>query len=361
MVKVDFYETLYDVELVDPDTIKAKINETDIDYSYFELNKSVIKLLYGSEGILKIPYKTSKKLFEDVDEEYWKSFIDEKISSSNFDFKSCKYIVMDGMLLEMIQPRVEEDIYKETKEGYERLYNKINELENKKEIFDLDKHFEKILINCDEDEGFTNVIAIEMDYKNSRYSLTAGIIVNRMLMWFHTKKNLDEKNLINFYTAVDLEDEIGLANKFGQALYKDYVFDSKSENLDKMLSLAELFSIFKRNDIEVEYVKERKSPDYGTVTELKHIDEGSIIGSRIIDNINSYDTPYKSLKRLLALEKSFRDTGISFKEMLAFMYQEYFNINISISIGEIISLRNKITKRKNDFNIIKEEVQKFGY
>lgn len=360
MVKVDFYETLYDVELVDPDTIKAKINETDIDYSYFELNKSVIKFLYGSEGVLKIPYKTSKKLFEDVDEEYWKSFIDEKISSSNFDFKNYKYIAMDGMLLEIVQPQVEEDIYKVTKEGYEKLFTKINELDNKKEMFDLDRHFEKILINCEENEDFTNVIAIEMDYKESRYSLTAGIIVDK-LMWFHTKKNLDEKDLINFFTVVDLEDEIGLANKFGQALYKDYAFDLKNENLDKTLSLAELFTIFKHNGIGVEYVKERKSPDYGIVTELKHIDEWSIIGSRIIDNINSYDTPYKSLKRLLALEKSFKDSGISFKEMLMFMYQEYFNINILVDTSEIISLRNKITKRKNDFNIIKEEVQKLGY
>ena len=39
------------------------------------------------------------------------------------------------------------------------------------------------------------------------------------------------------------------------------------------------------------------------------------------------------------------------------MYQEYFNINISVKSSDIISLRNKITKRKNDFNVIEKEIK----
>lgn len=355
MIKLNFYENLYDTEIVDPKTVKTKINETDTDYTYLELSKSAIKRLYGSEGPLQIPFKTSQKLYEDVDSEYWKSYINKRIEDSGFLFSNYQYLVADGILLEIVDKNNNVEI-DEAKDKYEKLTNTLSTLENKKETFDLDTYFEKVLIKANKEEKFSNVLAIEMDYRESRYSLTAGIEVDKIL-WFHTTKNIDEKNLIDFLLKVDLEDEINLANKFGAALYKDYDFDTSLGTIDKTLSLAELFSILKQTKINVLYNSDRKHPDYGQVTELEHIDEGSIVGSKIIDNINSYDTPFKALKRLLSLEKSFKDTGITFKEVLSLMYQEYFNINISVETGDIISLRNKITKRKNDFNVIQKEIK----
>lgn len=358
MIKLNFYENLFDAELIDPKTVKAKVDETDADYSYLELSKSAIKRLYGSEGPLKIPFKTSQKLYEDVDSEYWKAYIAKCMEDSSFSFDNYQYLMADGILLEIMNKNENVEVDK-MKENYEKLTKNLSEIEegNKKETFDLDTYYEKVLIKLDKEEKFTNVIAIEMDYRESRYSLVAGIEIDKML-WFHTTKNLDERNLADFLLKIDLEDEIELANKFGPALYKDYEFDTKLGTIDKTLSLSELFSTLKQIDVNILYERDRKHPDYGQVTELEHIDEGSIIGSKIIWNINSYDTPFKSLKKLLALEKSFKDTGITFKEMLSLLYQEYFNINILVETSDIISLRNKITKRKNDFNVIKEGIKK---
>lgn len=356
MIKLNFYENLFDAELIDPKTIKAKFNETDEDYAYLELSKSAIKRLYGSEGPLKIPFKTSQKLYEDVDSEYWKAYISKGLEDSGFLFSNYQYIAADGILLEIMNKNENVEVDK-MKENYEKLTNNLSTIEDKKEMFDLDTYYEKVLIKLDKEEKFTNVIAIEMDYRESKYSLTAGIEIDKML-WFHTTKNLDENNLVDFLLKIDLEDEVSLANKFGAALYKDYDFDTSLGTIDKTLSLSELFSTLKQIKVNILYEKDRKHPDYGQVTELEHIDEGSIIGSKIIWNINTYDTPFKALKRLLSLEKSFKDTGITFKEMLSLMYQEYFNINISVKASDIISLRNKITKRKNDFNVIKEGIKK---
>lgn len=359
MIKFNFCENLYDVELVDPQTIKAKLNETDIEYTYLELSKSAIKFLYGSDRPLQLSYKASQNLFDEVDPEYWKVYINEKLKSSDFSFNDYQYITIEGMLLEFVKKN-ENTIFQEIKENYEKLVKSISDSEHKKETFDLDEYFEKALIKSkervEESDKFINVISIEMNYRESKYSLTAGIEVDKML-WFHTTKNLDEKNLIDFLLKVNLEDEINLANKFGEALYKDYDFDTSLGTIDKTLSIAELFSTLKQMKINILYVTDKKHPDYGSITELEHIDEGSIVGSKIIWNINSLNTPYKALKKLLSLEKSFKDTGITFKEMLSLMYQEYFNINISVKSSDIISLRNKITKRKNDFNVIEKEIK----
>lgn len=358
MIKLEFVEQLFNMEIVEPNMIKAKKLEEQYEPDYYEMSKSIINKLY-KDGPLEIPYKTSQKLYQEVNSNYWKEYISEKLSQSNFSFDNYYYIIADGIILEMI-PKDNTVLFQEVKESYEKLVKDLDEIEKDriKETFDLDEYYQKILLYCDDgkESVFTNIISIELDFRNSKYSLSAGIYVDK-LYWFHTTKNLDEKNLLEFLAKINLTDEIKLANKFGDSLFKDYDYDSGLGIMNKCLSLAELFSTLKQLDIEIEYETSRKSPEYGQVTELKNIDEGSIIGSRIIDSFNSFDTPFRSLKRLVALEKSFKNSKITFEEILAFMTQEYFNININVTSSAIIATRNRISKRRNDFNIIKKEVK----
>lgn len=361
MIKLQFVEQLFNMEIVEPNMIKCKLAEEQFESDYYEMSKSIINKLY-KDGPLSIPYKTSQRLYEDVNSDYWKEYINEKLSESTFDFNNYYYILANGIILEMI-PKDNSVLFQEVKESYEKLAKDLEAINGDKikETFDLDEFYQKILIECEESEAnkFTNIISIEMDFRNSKYSLSAGIYVDK-LYWFHTTKNLDEKNLVDFLSKINLEDEIKLANKFGESLFKDYDYDRSMGVMSKHLSLAELFSTMKQLGIEIEYNSERKSPEFGQVTELKSIDEGSIIGSRIIDSFNSFDTPFKALKRLVALEKSFKNSKISFEEILAFMTQEYFNINISVTSTSILAIRNRISKRKNDFNIIKKEVKELN-
>lgn len=358
MIKLDFYKNLYDVELVGPNTIKAKKAETDVDYEFFELSKSIIKALYSSEGPLEMSYKTSQNLYEEVDREYWKKYVKEKLDSKGFDLGKYTYIGTSQVLLELINPD-NQTLLEEVKMKYEKAVKELFEIPDAslKETFDLDNLLEKVIITCDSTDNFENVIIIEMDYRNSKYSLIPGIIVDKSL-WLHSKKSLDENYISQFYTKIDLKDEINLANKFGEALYRDYKYDE--ELADDELSLGELFAVLKQSGINIIYEKERSSAEYGQVLELSGIDEGSIIGSDIIMSINSYDTPFKALKKLLSLEKSFKETSISFKKILSFLFQEYFNLEVGISVNDLISMRNKITKHKGDFKIIKTEVKKLN-
>lgn len=358
MIKLEFVNQLFNMEVVEPNMIKAKKAPEQFESDLFEMSKSIINRLY-KDGPLGIPYKTSQKLYEEVNSDYWAEYIGNKLAESNFDFNNYYYIIADGIILEMI-PRDNTVLFEEVKEKYEKLIKDLEGIKegDLKETFDLDEFYYKAIINCDKSEtnNFTNVISIEMDFRDAKYSLTAGIYVDK-LYWFHTAKNLDDKSLVDFLGKIDIMEEIKLANKFGDSLFKDYDYDRGLGVMEKTLSLAELFSTLKQIDIDIDYNSERKSPEYGQVTELKNIDEGSIIGCRIIDSFNSFDTPFRSLKRLVALEKSFKNSKITFEEMLCFMAQEYFNINIGVTSSAILSMRNRISKRKNDFNIIKKEVK----
>lgn len=360
MIKVNFYNKLYGVELTSPDSLKAKINEEDTEYSFFELSSSVKKFLYGIDGPLGMSFKASEKLYNEVSHELWKEQITEKMERKGFDLNSLLYITISGLVLEVF--RGDENIKLEAaKNCYNKFINDIEKIKDMayEETFDLNNYITKIIYKCsdvtDNEEAFSNIITLELDYRNSNYLLIPGILVDKCL-WLNNHPSVDERYISVYLEKLNLADEINLANKFGPALYKDFKYD---ENLvDNTMSLGELLNTLKHCNIGVEYDKLKTSPNYGSVLALNGIDEGSLIGSDIIDSINSENTPFKALKRLLSLEKSFIDSKISFRRILMFLFQEYFNLNVNISLDEILSIRSKITKYKGDFKIIENGIKK---
>ena len=338
MINVNFYNKLYEVELVSPDSLRAKVNEGDVEYSYFELSSAVKKSLYGLEGPLRISFKASEKLYNEVSHEIWKEQISEKMRESNFDLSSLLYITISGLVLEVFHGD-ENSKLEAAKLSYNKFINDIDKIKDLsyEEVFDLDNYVTKIIYKCgdvtDNDETFSNIITLELNYRNSSYLLIPGILIDKCL-WLNNHASVDERYISVYFEKLNLADEINLANKFGPALYKDFKFD---ENLvDNTLSLGELLNTLKHCNIGVEYEKLKTSPNYGSVLALGGIDEGSLIGSDIIDSINSENTPFKALKRLLSLEKSFIDSKISFRRILMFLFQEYFNLNVNVTLDEIL-------------------------
>lgn len=364
MIKLNFYETLYDVSLAEPKLIKAKLNETDQEYSYFSLNRESFVKIYKD---LHIKYNQSKAIF-DADQNYWEEFINKAIEENQFSFDNY-FFVTAGDLMVSIENKVVD--MKPIFDSYEKLSNELKEISNettqetyKKETFDLDTYKEKTIIRTKivtTEEGqhlYDDVVIIENDYLNSKYFLISGIYVNKML-WTHSSKSISVGTLTELFTKINLSDEINLSTKFGEAIYKDYKFDGTflpSTNL----SLNELFLILRHVGVGFRIETDKEEPDFGNAVELDGIPEGSLIGDKILDSVNSFDMPIKPLMRLQTLKKSFKDSKISFENILTLFTMEYFNIRINVSIDSLISLKKLFTKHSNDSTIIQNEIQELN-
>ena len=163
--------------------------------------------------------------------------------------------------------------------------------------------------------------------------------------------------ILQFLIKVNLEDEVNLSTKFGGAIYKDYKFDGKFLH-DINLSLNELFTLLRHIDAKIEIDKDKHSDDFGLATELVGLPEGNLIADKILDSINSFDIPVGPLMRLQTLKKSFKDSRISFEDIMWLLTMEYLNIRLNIRIDTLISIKTLLTKHSNDATIIRDEFNK---
>lgn len=354
MIRLMFKE-LHDVTLVEPKLIKAKVDETSQNYEYFNLNRESFVKLYKK---LDIKYNQSKAIF-DASQEYWQEFIGKAMQDSGFDFNNYFFITAGDMILSMESKEIDMKSLEESYKNLNEILKNIPEVD-KKEIFDLDLYKEKVIITTkrvNTEEGnhlYDDVVILEHDYLNSKYFLISGIYINKML-WTHSSKSISVGTLAELFSKINLEDEMNLSTKFGEAIYKDFKFDGTFLSTTN-LSLNELFLVLKHAGINFEIEKDKEEPNFGDAIELIGIGEGSIVGDKILDSVNSFDIPIKPLMRLQTLKKSFKDSKISFEDILTLFTMEYFNIRINITIDTLISLKKLFTKHANDSTIIKNEI-----
>ena len=352
MIKLNFYSDLYDISLCEPKMIKAKVNPTDLEYHYFTLNRETYLNLYKLIGV---KFNESKVLFN-ANETYWNDYISKNMETNKFKFEDYSFIIAgDELMVSMFNKMINVD---ELKRSYNKLTTDLSEISENliEQTFDLDTYVEKIIINSSKCDDFDNVVMIENDYLNSQYSIISGIKINKMI-WPHSSKSLSEKNILQFLIKVNLEDEVNLSTKFGGAIYKDYKFDGKFLH-DINLSLNELFTLLRHINAKIEIDKDKHSDDFGLATELVGLPEGNLIADKILDSINSFDIPVGPLMRLQTLKKSFKDSRISFEDIMWLLTMEYLNIRLNIRIDTLISIKTLLTKHSNDATIIRDEFNK---
>lgn len=350
MIKLNFYNDLYDISLCEPKVIKAKISSTDLEYHYFALNRETYLNLYK---LIDVKFNESKVLFN-TNETYWNDYISKKMEVNKFSFENYSFIVAgDDLMVSMFSKTISID---ELKANYNKLITDLSKVpeDSVKQTFDLDNYVEKIVINSSKCDDFDNVVIIENDYLNSQYSIISGIKINKMI-WPHSSKSLSEKNIIQFLIKVNLEDELDLSTKFGGAIYKDYKFDGKL--LHDIISLNELFTLLKHINAKIEINKDKQSDDFGLATELVGLD-GDLIADKILDSINSFDIPVGPLMRLQTLKRSFKGSRISFEDIMLLLTMEYLNIKLNIRIDTLISIKTLLIKHSNDATIIRDELNK---
>lgn len=352
MIKLNFYSDLYDISLCEPKMIKAKVNPTDLEYHYFTLNRETYLNLYKLIGV---KFNESKVLFN-ANETYWNDYISKNMETNKFKFEDYSFIIAgEELMVSMFNKMINVD---ELKRSYNKLTADLSEISENliEQTFDLDTYVEKIIINSSKCDDFDNVVMIENDYLNSQYSIISGIKINKMI-WPHSSKSLSEKNILQFLIKVNLEDEVNLSTKFGGAIYKDYKFDGKFLH-DINLSLNELFTLLRHINAKIEIDKDKHSDDFGLATELVGLPEGNLIADKILDSINSFDIPVGPLMRLQTLKKSFKDSRISFEDIMWLLTMEYLNIRLNIRIDTLISIKTLLTKHSNDATIIRDEFNK---
>lgn len=354
MVKLNFYNELYDVSLCEPKMIKAKINQADQEYHYFTLNRESYINLYKLIGV---KYNESKTIFN-VSEGYWNEFISKNMELNKFNFNECSFITAGEDLMVSIFNKVLN--IEELKKSYNKLISDLSKVPEDliKQTFDLDTYLEKIVITTNKSNEYNTVVIIENDYLNSSYSVISGLYVDKMI-WPHSAKSLSERSSLEYLMKINLEDEMNLSVKFGEAIYKDYKFDGKFLP-DINLSLNELFTLLKHINVKVEIDKDKRSDDFGLATELSGLPEGNLVADEILDSINNFDIPVGPLMRLQALKKSFKDSKISFQKIMWMLTMEYTNIAVNIRIDTLTSIKTLLTKHSNDATIIRNEVDRIN-
>ena len=156
MVKLNFYNELYDVSLCEPKMIKAKINQADQEYHYFTLNRESYINLYKLIGV---KYNESKTIFN-VSESYWNEFISKNMELNKFNFNECSFITAGEDLIVSIFNKVLN--IEELKKSYNKLTSDLSKVPEDliKQTFDLDTYLEKIVITTNKSDEYNTVVII---------------------------------------------------------------------------------------------------------------------------------------------------------------------------------------------------------
>lgn len=321
--------TFVKVVLVEPDVIKCTSAEGDT--LYLSLGKEAINFLYHR---MDIPFSMSKNLFE-TSEELWKNLMLEKLYN-NSDIKSLsKYryvIVSNAVVMAIFDENYDEII--DRYDSFDYTFNKAIQTINKAGVIQL---YDEVIASPDGDKSA--LLLVDLDPVHGVYRAYNGITVDDYMILL-AMPIIETESFFEFMTSFDAGIEEDMAIKMTPHTLLTFR-DETLENVN--VSVREVIDIIKKTKCTV------------VLDKNKNLVSFDLAGSEdLVQFLNSFGMPYKSLTKLENLKKSLTYGNFTFLQLLKVLSQNYKNSSNLINAKMISDFLVNYFNQRTDKNITDE-------
>lgn len=326
-----------EVSLIDP--VSFKVRNKGENEKYVSLNKEIQREIYRNLGFSS---QVSKRIY-DISVDVWKDVV--SLRSQN---------TKDGTPLE-----IEKYSFVSFGTDEDEIFVSIT---HSKGIESSIKKFEKMISDYEctyfvnrngvlqvvipiriDDEDITPVLALDIDLINGLYRGYNGVVKQDGNIILSSKPSIQEATFDDFLSS-GFEYELKMSAKLAKSICSNYNRDEASKI---HLSVKEVIDVLAKSKIDI-------------ITDPAGNIE-SIIGTSYADKFrnffNSFNMPFKSLKKLSLLRKSLKQNSLTLSDMVDIVSEEFFSDTNNCN-GLVVSDLLKIYySMEADSNVISEELK----
>ena len=331
------------IELADPTVIKVSIGSDEPDFKI--LQKEALREVYGVRGLTSSP-QLSKRLYKD-NIDMWKSWVELK-SKMKTDNKESDFNINDYDLVVYSIP----DTYivfsltrnsKMLSDGLDKFFS---ELDNYKVNYFMNPEgIIQVLININ-DSMLDNspIIAVDFDIVNGLYRMYTGVIQDSKYILSDSMINPKLRDSFEkFILSTDLKYEVNMAK-----ILSNSQMYSKQPSL---LSIKEVINIIKSGNLSIVL------DETGMVEALLGLgnEEDEEV---IVDFINSFNIPYKSLVKCVPpIRTNLKYQDLDSDTMLGILTRAYSFQENNINAMVLSNFMRAHHSRGFDINAVNDEIR----
>ena len=329
-------EKFDEVELIDP--VSLKVRNKGEDYRYIALSKEMQREISRT---LNISTQVSKKLYN-LSEKMWKGTIETMASQveDGFDLSSYNYVSYG----------TDEDKYfiSITHNSVDKLIQNFESLISNYECtyFVNNNYVLQMTIPVASEDDGTSVFILDMDLSNGIYRGYNGVVLSDGNIITPSKPVISSNDFSEFVASNFLY-EFNMSAKLYPSLIKNY---SRDEASKIHLSVREVIDILNLSKIEI-------ITDAAGNIEMIY---GTSHPDKFKNFFNSFNMPFKSLKKSSLLRKSLKQNHLTLCDMLDIISEEYFSDANNVNGFVISKLLSIYYSMESDVNVVKEELKTKG-
>lgn len=323
------------MKLVEPALIQQG---EGISAKFYKLNKYSEDYIYTG---LEFKSKQSKELFK-IDPSIWRTIISQKIEeqyrksedpdSCTFSLDSCKGILFRDTIIDVYR----NDIF--NGEKLEKFISDIIKFESNKELTATFNEFGNLNMVYKRGKG---AVVVTLDFNKGKHKAYSGMNVDQETILLSQRPILESKSLSEFIILFMPEEQLSDSETISEHDSKD------SYKLDVPLSLREIFDVIKATKCKVEIDEEGYAASFSGFTTKN--------SGKLVDFLMSFHCPYKTLKTLPLLRKSFKTWKITSGEMLKILTEELKSESLNVTADLIANISKTCDNNEFDKTVIEEE------
>lgn len=326
-----------EVSLIDPVSFKAR-NKGENE-KYISLNKEIQREIYKNLGFSS---QTSKKIY-DISTDVWRDVVNLRSQNTKdgvpLDIEKYNFVSFGTDENEFFVSITHSKGIESSIEKFEKMISDYGctYFVNREYVLQV-----VIPIKVD-NEDITPVLVLDIDLMNGLYRGYNGVIKSDGNIILSSKPVIQEAEFSKFLSS-GFEYELRMSAKLAESICSKY---DRGEASKIHLSVKEVIDILGRSKIDI-------------ITDPAGNIE-SIIGTSYADKFrnffNSFNMPFKSLKKLSFLRKSLKQNSLTLSDMVDIVSEEFFS-DINNCNGLVISELLKIYySMEADSNVISEELK----
>lgn len=343
---------LYDVGMQEPEMLRFKEQPEHTKHDLVQLSYEAQRFISGKLGISP---SILKKVYTKSDEA-WKIlynaclFDENDEAVINFNSDELNYIVSshedEGTKEEIMDSIVSICENKEAQKRLDTFYESLEDpnyyvIEHYSQVLNIVK---LIIMDKNDQSSEIPAVVVELNYEKGYYASYNAIFKDKQLLII--SESVRKWSLVEFLESFFLENELSMSKKLMPLFLSDY--DTQIVTSDAKMSLRELFDSLKIIGAKIEEADDK--------TASHIIGMGKASNEKIIEFINSFDTPLKSLNKLSYLRKSFKKNELTLLGYLSILSSEYANDILNISAEELLRLEDTVMKKVGDTSSIQDEI-----
>lgn len=317
-------------ELVAPCVVASR--DTENNKIYHTLMKRPLREIY--DGTMKLSPGVSEKIY-DISRTIWEDLLSlrsEPYGGLSF-LNSYHYVTLNNynavidLWHEDYTPKLEEFIMILDSLGAEQAAGKF---------------LSKVLIELDNNA----IVVMDLDYYEGSYRAYQGVKAEGLLL-LNSKPFVECKRLDDFIIT-DWKYELDMIVKTSAFVNNDNILQQLSELRDAKISLREMFEVLKSINADV------ITDSDDMVSNIEGVSDA--VSTTFTNFINSFNTPFKTLRRSSQLKKSMRINDLTAYDMIKLLSYELLDEN-DIT-GKTISDMVKLYERQMDHSVLSEYARK---